>query len=225
MRIFVLTTLLICFKLAVAQSDSTALLKEAEYKLADKSASVSSILSDKKYVTIHPQTPFRELIKKYSTTDALNIVTADEPGNKIKVTGTVKNKAGKPIAGALIYLYQTDARGWYAADAPHVSAYEGDMRHARLFGYVKTNNKGQFELQTVKPSGYPKSDLPAHIHIHLSADGYGSYVTELLFDDDERLVGNIRSNAQRNRFIIAKPEKANPPFQQQFSYAITLEED
>lgn len=225
MRIFVLPTLLLCFQLAGAQPDSTALLKEAENKLADKSASVSTILSDKKYITIHSQTSFRELIKKYATTDPLEITTSVEPGKKINVTVTVKNKAGKAIPGALVYLYQTDARGWYAADAPHVSAHEGDMRHARLFGYVRTDKKGQFELHTIKPSGYPKSDLPAHIHIHLSAEGHGSFVTELLFDDDDRLTGNIRTDALRHRFIIAKPGKAKSPFEQQFSYAIMLEED
>ena len=74
-------------------------------------------------------------------------------------------------------------------EAPHVLKYEGDMRYARLFGYVKTNKNGRFELHTVKPSGYPKSDLPSHIHVHVTAAGYSSYVTEFLFDDDERLKG------------------------------------
>jgi protocatechuate 3,4-dioxygenase beta subunit len=99
---------------------------------------------------------------------------------------------------------------------------EGDMRHARLFGYVRTDKDGKFELHTIKPSGYPQSDLPAHIHIHVSADGYQSFVNEFLFDDDERLVGNIRENSIRNDFIIAKPEKGSTPFAQQFSYSITL---
>src|SRR4030095_14658819 len=97
-----------------------------------------------------------------------------------------------------------------------------DMRHARLFGYVKTDKNGMFELHTIKPSGYPKSDLPAHIHVHVSADGFQSFVTEFLFDDDERLVGKIRENAMRDKFIIAKPEKAVGPFVQQFSYTIEL---
>jgi protocatechuate 3,4-dioxygenase beta subunit len=99
----------------------------------------------------------------------------------------------------------------------------GDMLHARLFGYVRTDKDGKFELHTIKPSGYPQSDLPAHIHVHVTADGYRNYVNEFLFDDDERLVGTIRENSVRNQFIIAKPEKAEKPFEQQFSYTITLQ--
>ena len=137
--------------------------------------------------------------------------------------GTIKNTDGKPIADAFVYLYHTDARGWYAADAPHVSMNEGDMRHARLFGYVKTDKDGKFELHTIKPSGYPQSDLPAHIHVHIEATGYQSFITEFLFDDDERLVGKIRENSIRNNFMISKPEKTESPYAQKFSYSITLQ--
>ena len=41
----------------------------------------------------------------------------------------------------------------------------------------------------MKPGGYPKSDLPAHIHVHVSANGYRSFGTEFLFDDDEDWLG------------------------------------
>jgi len=97
------------------------------------------------------------------------------------------------------------------------------MRHARLFGYVKTDKDGKFELHTIKPSGYPQSDLPAHIHVHISAEGYRSFGTEFLFDDDERLVGKIRENSIRNNFMISKPEKTDLPFAQKFSFSITLQ--
>jgi len=139
------------------------------------------------------------------------------------VIGTVKDTDSKPVAGALVYLYHTDSRGWYAADAPHVLLNEGDIRHARLFGYVKTDKNGMFELHTIKPSGYPQSDLPAHIHVHVSANGYRSFGTEFLFDDDERLVGKIRENSIRNDFMISKPEKTTAPFVRQFSYTMQLQ--
>jgi protocatechuate 3,4-dioxygenase beta subunit len=100
---------------------------------------------------------------------------------------------------------------------------EGDMRHARLFGYVKTDKDGKFELHTIKPSGYPQSDPPAHIHVHIDANGYRSIVTEFLFDDDDRLVSKIRENSIRNNFMISKPEKTESPFAQKFSYSITLQ--
>ena len=208
-----------------AQKDSLVLLNEAKTKLQNKTTSVSDILTDKKYLSIHPLTEFREMIKVNSDAGILKITTPEEPGKKIRVLGTVSGKDGKPVAGVLVYLYQTDAKGWYAADAPHVLQNDGDTRHARLFGYVKTDSKGKFELHTVKPCGYPSSDLPAHIHVHVSATGYDGFVNEFLFDDDERLVGNIREQSVRNKFLISKPEKAIPPFVQQFSYTITLNKE
>lgn len=174
-------------------------------------------------VNIYLFTRFRRLIEANCSTGIVKITPANEPGKKIRVLGTVTNASGQPVAGALIYLYQTDSRGWYAADAPHVLQFEGDIRHARLFGYVKTDSSGRFELHTVKPSGYPHSDLPAHIHVHVSAPGYRSYVTEFLFDDDERLVGEIRKQSEQNQFLISKPGKAKAQFDQQFSYRMILQ--
>ncbi len=206
-----------------AQSDSAALFREVKEKFSKGSPGVSAILTDKKYEVLHPATEFRELIREHCGTGSLSIAPAGEPGKKIRVLVQVKDRDGKPVPGALVYLYQTDARGWYAAASPHVMMNEGDYRHARLFGYIKTDGNGNFELHTVKPSGYPKSDLPAHIHVHVSREGYLNYVTEFLFDDDTRLVGKIREQSVQNRFLIALPEKPGEGFDQQFSYTVIME--
>jgi protocatechuate 3,4-dioxygenase beta subunit len=220
-KIFI-STILSCYILGVAaQTDSLSLLNEVRTKLKN-GVSVSTILTDSKYLIIHPATEFRKLIEASCSQGIVKITTANEPGRKIRVLGTVKNADGQSVAGALVYLYQTDSKGWYAADAPHVLQFEGDVRHARLFGYIKTDSSGMFELHTVKPSGYPRSDLPAHIHVHITATGYRSYVTEFLFDDDERLVGAIRKQSEQNQFLISKPEKTKAPFDQQFSYRMIL---
>ena len=222
----IMLSILLCTTISNAsfcQLNKETLIKESEEKLKTNKTTISQILTDKKYDAIHPETSFRELIKKYCKSEVISIATDTIPGRKIKVVGTIKNAEGKPVAGALVYLYHTDARGWYAADAPHVSMNEGDMRHARLFGYIKTDKDGKFELHTIKPSGYPQSDLPAHIHVHVDTDGYQSFITEFLFDDDERLVGKIRENSIRNNFMISKPEKTESPYAQKFSYSITLQ--
>jgi protocatechuate 3,4-dioxygenase beta subunit len=216
-----LLVVFIC-KTSVSQTDSAALLKDIETKLKNHTTDASSILANKAYVSLHPATSFRAIIKEHAPIGVLSITTGDEPGKKIKVVATVKNKDGQPVANALVYLYQTDSRGWYAADAPHVTMNEGDFRHARLFGYLKTDKNGKIELHTVKPAGYPQSDLPAHIHVHVVAEGYRNYGTEFLFQDDERLKGEILNQAVVNGGMIGAPEKATAPFEQQFSYEITL---
>lgn len=209
-----------------AQSEpEDSLLKKASTRLEKGNTTVSGILTDTEFLPLHPLSGFRELIRKYCDTGPLSICATEEPGRKIRVLGNLVDENGKPVAGALVYLYQTDARGWYSATNPHVGGNEGDMRHARLFGYVKTDLQGKFELHTVKPSGYPQSDLPAHIHIHVWAEGYASFVNELLFEDDERLVGDIREQSVRNRFLISQAGLVRKPFDQQFTYTIRLQKN
>lgn len=222
MKPFFLFVSIFLFRIASAQTDSSSLLKETEKKLQNNSSTVSSILTDKKYTTLHPLTSFRELVRKHASADVVRIAPDGEPGKKIKVIAVIKNKDGQPIRDALVYFYQTDARGWYAADAPHVMMNEGDIRHARLFGYIKTDKNGRIEIHTIKPAGYPKSDLPAHIHVHVSAEGYQPFGTEFLFRDDERLKGEILNRAVVDGGMIANPENAGTPFDQLFSYEIKL---
>src|SRR5690349_20159134 len=131
---FLLLILIVSVKSGLfAQQDNVVLFKEAESKL-QKGSSISQILTDKKYDALHPETSFREMIKKYCKAETIAIVTDTIPGRKIKVIGSLKNQEGKPIVDVTVYLYHTDSRGWYAADKPHVGGGEGDRRHARLFG-------------------------------------------------------------------------------------------
>ena len=111
---------------------------------------------------------------------------------------------GNPQADKLVYVYQTSSKGWYADTAPHILQNEGDRNHARLFGYFKTDPNGKFEFTTIKPTGYPNSNLPAHIHIEVYLDEDKTFISELLFDDDPRLVGETRSRSIKEKFLIVK---------------------
>ena len=157
---------------------------------------------DTSFLFIHPHTPFRELIKSHAKGNVLQYVTNFERGIPIGVNCVVKGSDGKPVQNALVYCYQTDERGWYGADAPHFTGMEGDRRHARLFGYLITDNSGQFHLSTIHPRGYPNSNLPSHIHIEITAPGYNTIITEFLFDEDPRLTPEVRTRAKNEGFII-----------------------
>jgi hypothetical protein len=84
------------------QINNTVLIKEAEEKLKAGKTNISQILTDKKYVVVHPETSFREIIEKYCKAETISIATDTIPGKKIKVIGTVKDNVGKPIIGALV---------------------------------------------------------------------------------------------------------------------------
>ena len=185
-------------------------------------AGVSAILTDPKHQSLRPENDFRLLIKKYADTAAVDISPEAEPGKRIRIIVTLTDEKGLPLADRLVYFYQTDTRGWYSSDSPHVGGNAGDMRQARLFGYVRTNASGEMTIYTIKPNGYPQSEFPGHIHFHVDRPGGREFVTELLFDDDERLVGNTRDQSVRAGFQIAKPEAAPTGFDQQFSYRIRV---
>jgi protocatechuate 3,4-dioxygenase beta subunit len=205
--------------LVIAQAHDAAIQK-VENELRAKQKSVNEILGDTSLLYLHDQTQFRMVIEKYAQPGVLKIIADSEPGAKISVKGLVTSKTGEGIPNAMIYVYQTSTLGWYSDTAAHILMNQGDRLHARLFGYARSNEDGRFELVTIKPHGYPKSDLPAHIHFEVTAPGRGSAITELLFDDDPRLVGTVRSNALSEGFIVAK--NSGTGVQPIYVYTITL---
>lgn len=221
---YITSILLICITAAAIAQDIRKAVKKLDSLLEHKSVSVSNVLSDETYMHLHSKTEFRELIKKYAPVGKTTIVTPAEPGKRIKVKCEVKDKDGKSFANALVYVYQTSAKGWYSDTAAHILVNEGDMRHARLFGYVITDSEGNFELETIQPSGYPQSDLPAHIHLAMWKGG--KYVPgapgELLFDDDTRLTADRRARATAEGFLISKNSGA--PSSPVYQYTIKLKQ-
>ena len=191
---------------SIIAQDTGAVIQKLKSQLEKGQITVSNILSDTTYMFLHPQTEFREMIKQHAKAERIKIVSDTEPGTRITVKCEVKNKQGKPVSGALVYSYQTSDKGWYSDTAAHILILMGDMKHARLFGYVKTDKDGKFELETVKPKGYPRSDLPAHIHIAMWKDDkhVSGVPGELQFDDDPRMTPERRKRSVQDRNIISK---------------------
>ncbi|MES1215182.1 MAG: hypothetical protein ABUT20_06690 [Bacteroidota bacterium] len=206
---------------AKAQVDSTTALKQVRSKLEKGQATVSDILSNLSFDFIRSKTEFRKLIQQYTSSHSINITTSTEPGTKIIVKGKIIDPSGNPLQKTLVYVYQTNSKGWYGSDRPHFLEREGDRNHARLFGYLITSDKGEFEIKTIQPQGYPQSDLPAHIHFEVfDANKKALKITELLFDDDERLKGDIRQRAEHEGFIISKPQLISGS--KIFNYTVSL---
>ena len=114
--------------------------------------STTDILTDSSYLTAHEWPRFRKLIRDSAQPSPVTIVTAKEPGQTLTVAGRVVDGRGQPVKNAVMYFYQTSARGWYSDRAAHVGGMEGDRKHARLFGYLKANEEGRFELRTIRPA-------------------------------------------------------------------------
>jgi protocatechuate 3,4-dioxygenase, beta subunit len=104
----------------------------------------------------------------------------DEPGEALRIDGTVFETDGKtPAAGVIIYAYQTNAAGLYANGT---AESEWSRRHGNLRGWVKTGADGRYRFDTIKPAPYPGEAFPAHLHFTVLEPGRPPYwIDDIVF--------------------------------------------
>lgn len=107
------------------------------------------------------------------------IAPVDEAGERLVVEGTVYSITGEPAAEIIVYAYHTNADGVYP---------EGVTRHGRLRGWAKTDVRGQYRFDTIRPGAYPSRDEAEHIHMHVIEPGKGTYYIDSLTFTDDRLL-------------------------------------
>jgi protocatechuate 3,4-dioxygenase beta subunit len=129
---------------------------------------------------------------------ASRIAPAGEPGEPLRIEGTVRDLDGRPAAGIVVYAYHTNARGIYPR-SPSPAGPEA-ARHGLLRGWAKTDAQGRYRFDTIRPGGYPDADVPQHVHMHVIEPGRCTYdIDEALFDDDPRLTKEMRRNLTPGR--------------------------
>ena len=119
------------------------------------------------------------------------LVSDGEPGQPLIVRGAVAAPDGRtPAPGVTIYAYNTDAAGYYGENRTEYPP--------RIYGWMKTDAAGRFELRTILPGHYPGMRVPAHIHFSLWGAGYPlQWVDELKFAGDRYLTPAMLSEAAR----------------------------
>ena len=121
------------------------------------------------------------------------------PGIPCFVSGTVRGLDGRPVAGAILDLWQTDGEGLYEEQRRTVEPW---MR-----GIYRTLADGSYSIRTVAPISYTipmdgpigalmeRTDMshmrPAHIHFAISAPGYHGVVTHLFQKGDEYIDNDV----------------------------------
>jgi protocatechuate 3,4-dioxygenase beta subunit/putative intracellular protease/amidase len=139
---------------------------------------------------------FGAVFRKYASESKVTIPRADEPGEPLVVTGVVRGDGGQPLPGALVYVYHTDARGYY-------SPGKADREPTpRLFAYLRTDAQGRYEYRTIRPASYPNTQVPQHVHYEVTADGYKDCHTEFFFADDPKMTGKNREQAEAARMLV-----------------------
>lgn len=123
-------------------------------------------------------------------------IGAGVPGEPAYVHGRVLDIDGRPLAGAVLDVWQTDGEGYYDAQRP-----ETGEQYAR--GKFTTDADGRYGFKTVRPVSYPVPTdgpvgkmlrgmgrhpyRPAHVHMIVTAPGHERVATHLFVKGDEYL--------------------------------------
>ena len=125
-----------------------------------------------------------------------SLVRSPTPGIALFVDVTVKDSAGKPVAGAEVDVWHCNDEGYYENQDPT----QADMN---LRGKLTTDADGRIRFRTIKPIGYPippdgpVGDLlraqkrhnlrPAHLHFMIVKPGYKVRISQVYSGDDPNL--------------------------------------
>lgn len=117
-----------------------------------------------------------------------------EPGEPMIIEGTIYKKDGKtPAPDVVLYVYHTDAKGYYS-NIPG----QKEIRHGHLRGWIKTGPDGNYRFTSIRPAQYPRETIPAHIHPLIKEPGLTHYwIDEYLFEGDEYLTAEERSRQEK----------------------------
>jgi catechol 1,2-dioxygenase len=121
-------------------------------------------------------------------------------GEPLAVSGRVRDVGGRPVAGALIDVWQASPVGLYENQDP-------EQPDHNLRGRFETDAEGRFHFRTVRPAGYPVpmdgpcGELlraqdrypyrPAHIHFMISREGYKTLITQVFDNADAAIESDV----------------------------------
>lgn len=150
-------------------------------------------------------------------------ICLDGKGEPMVVRGRVLDTAGKPIAGALIDVWQTNDDGFYDVQQKNVQP-DWNLR-----GVFTSDEKGEYWYRSVKPRYYPIPDdgpvgkmldalgrhpnRAAHVHYIVSAPSYDPVITHIFTPDcrylAEDAVFGVKDSLIADFTKITDREKAN----------------
>ena len=115
-------------------------------------------------------------------------------GEVIVVQGRVLDPACRPVAGALVEIWQANHHGRYdhERDAGNPRPLDPNFQS---WAEMTTDADGRFRFTTIKPGSYPADDQgwvrPPHIHFRVSRRGYHELVTQMYFEGEPLNDGDL----------------------------------
>ncbi|WP_095107752.1 catechol 1,2-dioxygenase [Pseudomonas sp. Irchel 3E20] len=161
------------------------LLMDAEDEQAGKSGGTPRTIEGPLYVAGAP-------LSKYEA----RLDDGQDPGVVLFMQGQVRDTDGKPLAGAIVDVWQANTGGTY-------SYFDGTQSEFNLRRRIETDAQGNYRFRSIVPSGYgcppsgPTQQLldqlgrhgqrPAHIHFFISAPGHRHLTTQINLSGDPYL--------------------------------------
>lgn len=136
---------------------------------------------------------------------------AGEPGERMVVEGTIRSDGAKPLAGVSVFAYQTGADGIYGP--------RGNS-DPRLKVHLRTDWRGRYRFETVRPGSYPGTRIAAHIHFHVTPAGGRERVSEVVFEGDPFVTAEMRAST----FFVVRPVERGADGVGHVTYDVVLED-
>ncbi|MBI1395891.1 MAG: protocatechuate 3,4-dioxygenase subunit beta [Betaproteobacteria bacterium] len=163
--------------------------------------------------------PPRELVVPLDA-DLTRQSTGAPLGERIIVTGCVRDEDGEPVRDSLVEIWQCNAAGRYAHPADQHDAPLDPNFVGR--GKALTDDRGEYRFLTIRPGAYPWRNhpnawRPAHIHFSLFGNAYAQrLVTQMYFPGDPLLAFDP--------IFLSVPEAARPRLVSAFDPDVTQPE-
>ncbi len=154
-----------------------------------------------------------------------DLAPGEGPG--VIVSGKVTDLSGKPLANAVLDVWQTAPNGLY-----HMQDSGAEEFH--LCGKVHTAADGSYRFRTLKPVSYsvpsdgPVGQLldklgrhphrPAHIHFIVSAPGFKPVVTQIYTEGDEYLESDAVFGVKNS--LVAEYQKSGDEWKVDFDFVL-----
>ncbi len=170
-----------------------------------------------------PGSPALRIVSPPAGSTAI-LIQPDEPGQRLLIVGRIENTAGRPIAGASVTAYNTDAQGLY-------NPVSAGTREPRIRGTVLTDADGRFQMLTVRPAPYPSGDEPAHVHFMINAPSYVMTFSDIWFEGDPLITRERLDDAQRDMDahrelnLQVRPVETGPGGLQTVRHTVVLQGD
>ncbi|WP_310613829.1 twin-arginine translocation pathway signal protein [Limnohabitans sp.] len=160
--------------------------------------------------------PFYRPDAAMSATSIIQLVKPEEKGRHIVLTGRVLRPDCKtPVVNAIVDVWQANAEGMYDIKTPDevIAPANYYMR-----GQARTNDKGEFILQTIVPGKYripPGLEnfekfegylRPAHIHLTVTHPVYLPLTTQLYFNGDPQIAKDPWAKHSKNMVKMNKDQ-------------------